>query len=116
MPVEIRTAEDLHVPEMVAIACEADDSRVFSVESLRHLRRARPLRFHAQPGTAWASIAVDGERRGEGIGSMLGEALVDHMHTLEATTVTAFVRQSDEGERWARKRGWSRALNSSAMW
>lgn len=134
MSVAIRAAEDLHVPAMVAIVCEADDARVFSAASLRHMRRTRPERahalelvavdgdrvvaagtaaldLHAEPGAAWANLAVAGDRRGEGIGSTLGEALLEHLRSRTATTVTSFTRQSDEGERWATKRGWTRALS-----
>ncbi len=49
-------------------------------------------------------------RRREGIGSALLEALLEHLREIGATKATSFIRFSEEGERWASARGWSRVL------
>lgn len=133
MPVALRPADDADVPALVELARAADDARVVSEEGLHHLRRTRPERtrvlelvaddggrvvgagsagldLYAGPTTGWASLSVASDRRGEGIGSALGAALIEHLRTLGVTTVTTFARQTDEAERWAAKRGWTRAL------
>jgi GNAT superfamily N-acetyltransferase len=132
--VEIRAGADADTPAVVALLRAADDARVVSEEGLRHSRRTRPERMHlldlvavdgervvglgaaglnistSEPGAAWAFVTVAADRRGEGIGSAIGEALLDHLRTLDAAKVTAFLRHTEEGERWATARGWSRVL------
>jgi ribosomal protein S18 acetylase RimI-like enzyme len=130
---EIRPAENADTDAIVELARAADDVRVVSAESLRHQRRSAPRRMRllelvmdddgevvgagaagldtsAGEGTGWATVTTAPHRRGEGIGSALGEALLDHLRGLGVGTVTSFTRYSEEGERWATKRGWKRAL------
>jgi GNAT superfamily N-acetyltransferase len=133
MAVVLRRAGDDDVPAIVELARAADDARVISAESLRHQRATAPqelrllelvadddgrvvatgaagLDTYAGPWTGWASLTVAADRRRGGIGSALGGALLDHLRSLDVTTVTTFVRQTDDAERWATARGWSRAL------
>lgn len=131
---EIRRCTDEEMPAVVALLLDADDARVLSVESLGHWRRSTPERaglldlvavddgrvigcgacalniMTSTPGAGWAFVTVAADRRGRGAGSAIGEVLLDHLRTLEATNLTSFFRQTDEGERWATARGWSRAL------
>jgi GNAT superfamily N-acetyltransferase len=62
-------------------------------------------------GAAWAFVTVDSRARRQGIGDALGGKLLEHLHGLGATKVTSFFRWTDEGERWATERGWSRLLS-----
>jgi len=61
-------------------------------------------------GAAWAFLTVDAGRRREGIGDALGSKLLDHVRAIGGTKVTTFIRWTEEGERWALARGWSRLL------
>lgn len=130
----IRPAEDADVPSIVALHAAADDARVISDEGLRHFRRSRPphARFlelvtddggeivatgigglnisTSVPGAAWGFVTVDAGRRRSGIGSALYARLMEHMRELEATKVNSFTRYTEEGERWAFARGFTRAI------
>ncbi len=132
----IRPGEDADVPAIVALLEEADDARVISVDSVRHIRRTRPS--HARiielvaeddgkilaagyaglniststPGAAWAFITVTADRRRRGIGSTLCARLLEHLREVEATKVNAFARHTEEGERWALARGFRRAITA----
>src|SRR3954471_12023438 len=133
MGFELRDAGDEDTASVAELAREADDARVVSVEGLQHLRRTRPERARmrdlvAEDGgrivaagaagidiwagaeTGWASVTVTGDRRREGIGAALGDALLEHLRALGVTTVTTFTRHTDENERWVTARGWARAL------
>jgi GNAT superfamily N-acetyltransferase len=134
MPLEIRRTEDRDVPEVAALFCAADDARVTSAESLLYQRRTRPESAHvfdlvavdqgrvvacavagvnistSTPGAGWSFVTVTAERRGEGIASSLGEQLLDHLRGLGVSKVTTFIRHTEEGERWAVARGFTRVL------
>src|SRR5579884_4102873 len=131
---EIRPLRDEDVPVVVDLLSRADDTRLLTPESVQHERRTRPERARAldvvadadgcvvacgfaglntwtsEPGTAWAFVTVASERRREGIGSAVGDVLIEHLGSIGARKATSFIRQTDEGERWAGKRGWSRVL------
>jgi ribosomal protein S18 acetylase RimI-like enzyme len=134
MGFELRDATDEDTPSVAELAREADDARVISVESLQHQRRTRPERARmrdlvaedddgrvvaagaagidiwASPDTGWASLTVTADRRRQGIGSALGDALLEHLRSIGVTRVTTFTRHTDESERWVTARGWARAL------
>jgi RimJ/RimL family protein N-acetyltransferase/N-acetylglutamate synthase-like GNAT family acetyltransferase len=125
---------DAQLEEIAELLRAADDARVLSLEGLRHefrsrLPRACPLHLGAEldgvlagigvaaldddttrSGSGWAYVTVRAELRRHGIGSALGEQLLDHLRAHQVTRVTSFVRWSEESERWASARGWSRAL------
>ena len=131
---EIRAANDEDTAAVVALLREADDARVLSEEGLQQMRKSRPERgklldlvavddgrvvacgaaglnlMTSEPGAAWAFVTVASDRRGEGIGTAVGEALLEHLRSVGALKVTSFIRHTDEGERWATARGWSRVL------
>jgi RimJ/RimL family protein N-acetyltransferase/N-acetylglutamate synthase-like GNAT family acetyltransferase len=130
----VRVADDGDLDAVVALLQAADDARVVSVDGLRHLRRTRPERaqivelvaewdgavvatgiagLNTQTTTedaAWAFLTVAAGRRRQGIGDALGSRLLDHLRGLGATKATSLMRWSEEGERWATARGWSRLL------
>ncbi len=131
---QIRPAEDADADGVTAILREVDDARVLSAAAWLHNRRTSSARervlqlvatdgeevlgtgtcglnlWTSTPGAAWASVAVTGRRRREGIGSALLDALLRHLHEIEATKLTSFMRFSEEGERWASVRGFTRVL------
>jgi predicted N-acetyltransferase YhbS len=133
--VEIRPSRDEDLPVVAELLRGADDARVISVESLRHLRDTRAPEVHgldmvavdgdavvgcggaglntwtSEAGAGWAFVTVRSDRRGEGIGGTLGRRLLDHLRDHGVTKVTTFIRQTDESERWATSRGWSRVLS-----
>jgi RimJ/RimL family protein N-acetyltransferase len=122
------------VPAVVELLCRADDTRLLTPESLRHEWRTRPERARAldlvaeeggrvvacghaglntwtsDAGASWAFVTVADERRGEGIGSAVGDALLAHLASIDARKATTFIRHTEEGERWAQRRGWSRVI------
>ncbi|MFL5960161.1 MAG: GNAT family N-acetyltransferase [Gaiellaceae bacterium] len=130
----IREAADADVPAVTRLLLEADDTRVASPEGRLHMRRTQPERARmldlvaeldgavvatgsagrnistADEGAAWAFVTVDFRARRQGIGDAVGAKLLEHLHALEATKATCFFRSSEEGERWAKARGWSRLL------
>ena len=132
---EIRPVDDGDLPSILRLLQEADDARVLSRQSLEHLRHTRPPRVQAlelvavvedevvafgaaglnidtsTPGASWATVTVDARRRRAGIASSLGGQLIAHLESLGASKATTFVRQTDETERWAAKRGWVRVLS-----
>ena len=65
-----------------------------------------------EEGAAWAFVTVDSRRRRQGIGAAVGANLLEHLQGLGATKATSFFRATDEGERWAVARGWSRPVSS----
>jgi GNAT superfamily N-acetyltransferase len=131
---EIRPARDDDAEAAAAILREVDDARVLSSAAWLHERhtateRERRLQVVAVEGDAvvglgsgaldtwttasdkgWCSAAVTGAHRGKGIGSALLDVLVHHLIEIGATRATSFIRFSEEGERWALARGWSRVL------
>lgn len=132
---DLRPAEDTDAEPVAAILREVDDARVLSSAAWLHRTHAaspeqRVLqlvaadgdeiagigaagidRWTSIPGRGWCNVAVTGTRRGEGIGSALLDALLLHLREAGATKATSFMRFSDEGERWASARGWSRVLS-----
>jgi GNAT superfamily N-acetyltransferase len=133
--VQIRPAEDADAEAAAAILREVDDARVLSADALLHNRRTSPARDRvlqlvatvrrevvgvgaaglntstSAPGAAWCRVAVTQPRRRQGIGSTLLDALLQHLDDLDASKATSFMRFSEEGERWAAARGWSRVLS-----
>lgn len=130
----IRASTDRDVASVVALQRAADDARVVSLAGLLHWRETRPERARiielvaevdgsivacgtaglntqtTTTGTAWAFVTVAAASRRRGIGDALGSRLLDHLADLGATSATSFFRHSEEGERWARSRGWTRRL------
>ena len=131
---EIREARDTDADAVAELQRLADDARVVSAEGWAHgcattPERARLLRLAAEldgqvvavgaaglntftsaEGAAWASVTVAPEHRRNGIGSDMLEQLLDHLRTIDAKRATSFFRQTDEAERWADARGWTRIL------
>jgi N-acetylglutamate synthase-like GNAT family acetyltransferase len=132
--VRIREATDADVEAIARLILEADDARVASPAGVLHMRRTRPERGRmldlvaeidgtvvatgvcglnistTTEGAAWAFVTVDSRARRQGIGDALGTKLLEHLHGLGATKATSFFRWTEEGERWATVRGWSRLL------
>jgi GNAT superfamily N-acetyltransferase len=130
----IREATDADVSAIARLLLDADDTRVTSPAGILHMRRTRPARgrmldlvaeidgtvFAAgacgldisttTEGAAWAFVTVDSRARRQGIGDALGRKLLEHLQGLGATKATSFFRSTEEGERWAGVRGWSRLL------
>jgi RimJ/RimL family protein N-acetyltransferase len=132
--VVIREATDADAEAVAALIRAADDARVVSADGILHSRRTRPERARSlelvadadggvvaaanaglntwttTAGAAWAFVTVDTAHRRRGIGDELGGLLLDHLHEVGATKVTSFFRWTEEGERWAVARGWSKLL------
>jgi len=130
----IRETTDDDLNAVVALNQAADDTRVISVEGLRHMRRTRPERartldlvaevdgavvalavaglniWTTTEGASWAWVNVDSSMRRQGIGEALGARLIDHLRELGANKATCMFRSNVEGERWAMARGWSKLL------
>lgn len=129
----LRPAEDTDAEAVTAILREVDDARVLSASGWVHGRHGAPaaqqfLHLVAADGdqivgfgaagldtwttaaAGWCNVAVTATRRCEGIGSALLEALLEHLRDIGAAKATSFIRFSEEGERWASARGWSRVL------
>jgi GNAT superfamily N-acetyltransferase len=130
----IREATDADVPAIARLLFEADDARVVSPAGVLHMRRTRPERGRMidlvaeiddavvaagacglnvstkTKGAAWAFVTVDSRTRRQGIGDALVTKLLEHLKGLGATKATSFFRWTEEGERWATVRGWSRLL------
>ena len=130
----IRAATDDDAPAVARLLHEADDARVISAATLVHMRRTRPERGRTidlvaeldgavvatgiaglnisttTKGAAWAFVAVDTRMRRQGVGDALGAKLERHLNELGATKATSLFRSTEEGERWATARGWSRLL------
>jgi GNAT superfamily N-acetyltransferase len=131
----IREATDANVSAVARLLLEADDARVVSPAGVLHMRRTRPERGRmldlvaeingavvatgasglnistTTEGAAWAFVTVDSRARRQGCGDALGTKLLEHLHGLGATKATSFFRWTEEGERWATVRGWSRLLS-----
>lgn len=131
---EIRNAEDSDAEAIARLFRAADDASVVTAEGLRHRQRTSPERARLRvlvaevdgvvkaagsaglntgttvEGAAWAFVTVEEETRRQGIGDELGGRLLDHLREVGATKVTSFFRWSEECERWATARGWSRVL------
>jgi GNAT superfamily N-acetyltransferase len=130
----IREATDADVSAIAQLQLAADDACVASPAGILHMRRTRPERARmlelvaeidgavvaagasalnistTTEGAAWAFVTVDSRARRQGIGDELGAKLVEHLHRLGGTKATSFFRSTEEGERWANARGWSRLL------
>jgi len=61
-------------------------------------------------GASWASVVVTAAHRRQGIGSALHDTLLDHLRTVGAEKANSFMRGTEEGERWANTRGWTRQI------
>jgi len=132
--VVIREAIDADVSAVAQLLLAADDARVVSPAGVLHMSRTRPQRMRAldlvaevdgsivaagacgldisttTAGAAWAFVTVDQQSRRQGIGDGLGTELLRHLRALGATRATSLFRWTEEGERWAIARGWSRLL------
>ena len=131
---EIRPARDTDAEAAAAILREVDDARILSAAAWLHIRRtAQPRQrilqliatdgnaivgvgaagldtWTSAPGAAWCNVSVTADRRREGVGGALLAALLQHLAGVDAIKATSFIRFSEEGERWASRRGWSRLL------
>jgi RimJ/RimL family protein N-acetyltransferase/N-acetylglutamate synthase-like GNAT family acetyltransferase len=131
---EIRPAEERDAPAVAAILRSADDARVVSAAGWLHGRTSAPERARllqlvgeeggeviaagaaglntmtSTPGAAWAFLTVTPAERRRGHGTALAEPLLAHLRSVDARKVTSFFRFTEEGERWANARGWTRAL------
>jgi GNAT superfamily N-acetyltransferase len=132
----IREAEDRDAEAVAALLRAADDARVISADGIRHGRRTRPERarvlelvaevdgvvvgsgragidtWTSTEGAGWAAVNVEAAHRRRGIGDELGGRLLEHLREIGATKPTSFFRSTEEGERWATARGWSRLLSA----
>jgi RimJ/RimL family protein N-acetyltransferase len=130
----IREAEDRDDEAIARLWRAADDARVISADGVRHRRRMQPARARVlvlvaevdnavvavgnaalnvsttTEGAAWAFVTVDAAYRRRGIGDEVGRRLLDHLRKIGATKLTSFFRWTEEGERWATARGWSRLV------
>jgi GNAT superfamily N-acetyltransferase len=61
-------------------------------------------------GASWMSVVVTAEHRRGGIGSVLHDAMVDHLRGVGAEKASSFMRGTEAGERWANARGWMRQI------
>ena len=131
---EIRAATPDDDAAIAALLQEADDARVVSAASIRHWAATRPERarslevvavdedgpvgfggaslniWTSTPNAGQAFVTVTAGHRGAGIGSQLGDRLLDHLRSHGVTSLTTFIRHTDEGERWAKARGFARAI------
>jgi RimJ/RimL family protein N-acetyltransferase len=132
--VEIREVADDDIEAAARLLMAADDARVISAEGIRHMRRTRPERArqldlvaekdgeivgvgHAglniwtwTEGASWAFVTVDAAHRRQGLGEAIGDRLLNHLREVGATKATSFFRWTEEGERWAVARGWTRLI------
>jgi RimJ/RimL family protein N-acetyltransferase len=131
----IREAEDRDDEAVAQLLLAADDARVISAEGLRHMRRTQPERARmlelvaevddvvvgrsiaglntstTTEGAAWSFVTVETAHRRRGIGDELARRMLDHVREIGAMKATCFFRWTEEGERWATARGWSRLLS-----
>lgn len=129
----VREAEDRDARAVARLLRAADDARVITADGVRYRRRTRPERAQAvdlvaesdgtvvaagnagmdiwttTEGSAWAFVTVGAAHRRRGIGDAVGNRLLDHLREIGATRATSFFRSTEEGERWATARGWSRS-------
>jgi RimJ/RimL family protein N-acetyltransferase len=132
--VRIREADDRDDEAVAQLFLAADDAQVVSAGGLRYGRRTLPERAcllvlvaeveaavvavgtaglnttTTTEGASWAFVTVDEAYRRRGIGDELGGRLLDHLREVGATKCTSFFRLTDEGDRWATARGWSRLV------
>lgn len=134
--VVIRPSEERDLDAIVRLQRAADDSRVVSTEGFRHWQSTRPERARAlelvaeldgavvahgvsglntnttTPGAAWAFLTVDAASRRHGLGDRLGSWFLQHLADIGANKATSFFRFTEEGERWALARGWTRLITA----
>jgi predicted N-acetyltransferase YhbS len=130
----IREAEDRDDEAIAQLLRAADDARVISAATIRHERRTQPERarilhlvaeadgavvgvgragldtWTTTEGASWGFVTVGEAYRREGIGDELGRRLLGHLGEIGGTKATSFFRRTEEGERWATARGWSKLL------
>jgi RimJ/RimL family protein N-acetyltransferase/N-acetylglutamate synthase-like GNAT family acetyltransferase len=135
----IRDATDGDAETIARLFRAADDASVVSAAGIRHMRRTSPERaellvlvaeadgavvgvgsaglntWTTTEGAAWASVTVEAACRRRGIAEELGTRLLDHLREVRATRATSFFRWTEEGERWATARGWSRLLGGPVI-
>ncbi|HEY6962965.1 MAG TPA: GNAT family N-acetyltransferase [Gaiellaceae bacterium] len=135
MSLEIRPQTENDDEQALELLRAADDARVLSVDTIRHWRASRPAAarsielvgvdggrivvvggaslnlWTSTEHAAWAFLTVAADRRREGIGAAFADALLAHLHEIGARRVTTFMRQTDDGERWATARGYTRAIS-----
>lgn len=131
---EIREAADDDIEAVTRLLMAADDARVISAEGIRHMRRTRPERarqldlvaeedgeivgvghaglniWTSTEGASWAFVTVGAAHRRQGLGDAIGDRLLEHLREVGATKATSFFRWTEEGERWAVARGWTRLI------
>jgi GNAT superfamily N-acetyltransferase len=132
--VAFRPLEERDAAAMTALRREADDTAVTSEAGwLSWWRKRNPreqrLELAAEAdgrvvaigvsgldlsttvaGASWASVVVTAAHRRQGIGTALHDTLLDHLRTVGAEKASSFMRGTEEGERWANARGWTRQL------
>ncbi len=130
----IREAADGDLEAIALLFRAADDASVVTAEGLRYRWQTSPERAcqlvlvaeadgvvkaagsaglnttTTTEGAAWAFVTVEQASRRQGVGDDLGRQLLDHLREVGATKATSFFRWTEEGERWAATRGWSRLL------
>ena len=126
------TEDDLEAELSLLLA--ADDSRVLSLESLRHWRLSQPAEaryvnlvaeeggrvvgagggglniWTSTPNAGGAFVTVADDRRREGIGDALWQAVLEHLRAIGVARATTFMRHTEEGERFAAARGFERVI------
>jgi GNAT superfamily N-acetyltransferase len=132
MEIRLFTMADLEAELGLLLA--ADDARVLSLESLRHWRSSQPAAaqnlnlvavdegrvigvagggrniWTSTPNAGGGFVTVTADRRREGIGAALWEQVAAHLAAIGVERVTTFMRQTDEGERFATSRGFERVI------
>jgi RimJ/RimL family protein N-acetyltransferase len=128
----LREEENRDAEAVTRLLLAADDSHVISAEGLRYRRHTQPERAQAvdlvadvdgevvatgsarldvwttAEGVGWAFVTVGSAHRRQGLGDELGRRLLDHLGKIGARKARSFFRWTEEGERWAIARGWSR--------
>jgi RimJ/RimL family protein N-acetyltransferase/N-acetylglutamate synthase-like GNAT family acetyltransferase len=131
---QIRETEERDAPALARLFLAADGARVVSPEAILHMRRTRPERarfldlvaevdgevvavgnaglniWTSTVGASWAFVTVDAGFRRRGIADELGRRLLEHLRENGATKAQCLFRWTEEGERWATARGWSKLL------
>jgi GNAT superfamily N-acetyltransferase len=128
MTVRIRKATDDDARGVVAILRETNPHFPATAETWRHRRRTVPeraralwltaesdgdvvgrgeagLNWLAGTDTAYVGVSVAGTARGRGIGAALYDRLAEHVRSLGAQRVLSMFFETDEGVRFATRRG-----------
>jgi GNAT superfamily N-acetyltransferase len=134
--VVIRRATSADVPQVAALVREDNPVRVFSDRGWQHRwestpERARMLELVADAGGEIvghggaglnASTSVEGagglgltvpeSARGQGIGSLLYDALLEHLRSVGASSAVTYLVQDEAGVRFAHARGFEQVMSA----